>query len=65
MVATFEAELKFWIEPSSEESYSCKVDPFDCYSNFRSDILETLEKIEIKTTIHLSGNRKGECIIRV
>ncbi|MBM3466320.1 MAG: hypothetical protein FJX70_00520 [Alphaproteobacteria bacterium] len=63
MVATFEAELKFWIEPSLEESYSCKVDPFDCYSNFRSDILETLEKIEIKTTIHLSGNRKGECII--
>ncbi len=63
MVATFEAELKFWIEPQAEESDLWKVDPFDCYSNLRSDILETLEKIEVKTTIHMPGNKKGECII--
>jgi glutamine synthetase len=63
MVATFEAELKFWIEPQAEESDLWKVDPFDCYSNLRSDILETLEKIEVKTTIHMPGNKKGECIV--
>ena len=63
MVATFEAEIKFWVEPSEEESDVWKVDPFDCYSNLRSDILETLEKIDIKTTIHMPGNKKGECII--
>lgn len=63
MVATFEAELKFWIDNPLEEEGFWKIDPFDHYSNLRSDILDVLEKINIKTTIHMPGNKNGECII--
>lgn len=63
MVATFEAELKFWIESPIEKNSSWKVDPFDLYSNLRSDILDILEKIDIKTTVHMPGSKKGECVI--
>jgi hypothetical protein len=63
MVATFEAELKFWIDSPVGENNFWKIDPFDQYSNLRSDILDVLEKIDIKTTIHMPGNKNGECIV--
>ncbi len=63
MVATFEAELKFWIDSPVAENHFWKIDPFDHYSNLRSDILDALEKIDIKTTIHMPGNKNGECIV--
>lgn len=62
MVATVEGECTFWIS-SEEKNKSCQVDPFDSFSNMRSDILETLEAINIKTTIHRAGNTHGECVI--
>lgn len=63
IVGTFEAEVTFWIDNHHKEEGSYNVDPFDHYSNLRSDILETLEKIDVKTTIHMPGNKKGQCVI--
>jgi hypothetical protein len=61
MVASFEAELRFWVDGVDNDSFSC--DPYDSCSNLRSDILETLESINIKTTIHRVGDKAGECVI--
>jgi hypothetical protein len=63
IVASFEAELTFWINSPIEEDHFARVDPFDHYSNLRSDIIDILEKIDIKTTIHMPGKKNGECII--
>lgn len=62
MVATFEAEFTFWVRDEGKDE-NCRVDPFDTFSNMRSDILETLEAINVKTTIHRSGNAHGECVV--
>ncbi|MFK7967938.1 MAG: hypothetical protein AB8B68_02080 [Rickettsiaceae bacterium] len=59
MVTAFEAEMTFWIDNTIKEDLFWKIDPFDHYSNLRSDILERLEQIDIK----MPGNKKGECII--
>lgn len=63
MVSSFELELKFWVEESKQPLGMWKVDPFDIFSNLRSDVLEILEKINISTTIHRHGASFGECIV--
>ena len=63
MIANFEAELTFWVNEPKDDGGFWKCDPSDRYSNLRGDILSVLESINIKTTIHVSGNRVGECVI--
>lgn len=60
------AEISFWIaETDSQNDYQFIADPIDQYANLRSDIISTLENINIKTTTHFHGSTSGESIIGI
>ena len=63
---TLSAEISFWIaETYSQSDYQFIADPIDKYANLRSNIMSTLESINIKTTIHFHGPTSGESIIGI
>ncbi len=56
-------ELTFWIlneHNSVSDQESCLADPFDIYSNLRSDILQHLELLGICTIFHRVGRNVSE-----
>ena len=63
--------IHFWIENKDKidivDSHSNLLiaDPFDKYANLRSDIIECLENIGIKTSLHYHGSGYNECIIGI
>lgn len=60
------AEISFWIsENSALNQNSFSADPIDKYANLRSDIISTLESININTSIHFHGRTSEESVIGV
>ena len=60
------AEISFWIEETDYHTdYPFIADPIDKYANLRSDIISTLEHINIKTAAHFHGSTSGESIISI
>lgn len=60
------AELSFWVATDEDQNdYTLIADPIDIHANLRSDIIATLEKINIKTTSHYHGITPAESVIGV
>jgi hypothetical protein len=65
--SSFCAEISFWIsgENNAQNNYEFIANPIDKYTNLRSDIISTLEGINIKTSVHIHGSTHGESIITI
>jgi len=59
------AEFSFWIPEENFNNSRFTADPDDIHSNLRSDIVATLEKINIKTTAHFHGTTAAESVIGI
>jgi hypothetical protein len=70
ITSPFYLDISFLINnPDNIEEYKksflyCS-DPLDKYSNLRSDIIDFLEKINIKCTSHYHGHMSEECVIGI
>ncbi|MDC0864851.1 hypothetical protein OAP56_02760 [Rickettsiaceae bacterium] len=63
-----EAKINFEIDNASNnnsDDNSFASDPVDKYSNLRSEIVNILQNINIKTTNHFHGKSYSECIIGI
>jgi len=64
----FDLYIHFWLDQNTEadsHDYSFAADPYDLYSNLRSDIIDTLEKINVKTSCHFHGTHFVESVIAI
>lgn len=62
-------EISFWLQDemtrSKGDNLLCCADPVDIYANLRSDIIQTLENINLKTTLHYHGKTNNHCVIGI
>ena len=65
-------EMSFWLKDSdldqnskSDMSYLYSTEPDDIYANLRSDIIDTLENINVQTAYHYHGAQKSQCVIAI
>lgn len=62
----FAAKISFWIDgESSSIDQKFTTDPVDKFANLRSDIVATLERVNIKTGLHFHGKNSGESVITI
>ncbi|MDG1436423.1 MAG: hypothetical protein P8P83_01370 [Rickettsiaceae bacterium] len=62
----FATEISFWIDgQSSSIDQKFTTDPVDKFANLRSDIVATLERVNIKTGLHFHGKNSGESVITI
>ena len=60
------AEISFWVSTEEDQSdYTLIADPIDSHANLRSDIVATLERINIKTASHYHGITPAESVIGI
>lgn len=66
-IGSLSAEISFWIleDETQAKGTLLSADPIDKYANLRSDIVSTLESINIGTTIHFHGSTCDESVIGI
>ncbi|NRB11133.1 MAG: hypothetical protein HRU35_05955 [Rickettsiaceae bacterium] len=62
-------EISFWLRDkvsnNSDDDLLCCADPIDKYANLRSDIIQTLDDINLKTTLHYHGKTTAHSVIGI